>query len=152
MIMSPDCMRRARACIVCSVGPPAGTISQAMHGLPSFEMKSSREDDAIAPSAAMCLTLSGLKSVTTNSWPPRIRRRVMLAPILPRPTIPSRMQFSLKSKNQPQRPPRKISLTLYGMRPAVPPIQPASLCRGERARLGGRARPGPGSPLGLAQL
>src|SRR5438270_13152217 len=81
----------ASAWTVDSVGPPAGTISHATRGEPSFEQKSSSDEEAIAPSDAIPFTASALKSVTTTSWPPRMRRRAMLAPILPSPTIPRRM-------------------------------------------------------------
>src|SRR6266851_2122435 len=91
MRMSPDCIFWAIDCAVDSVGAPAGTMSQAMRGEPSLEQKSSSEEDGTAPSEEMPLTAAGLRSVTTTSWPPRIRRRAMLAPIRPRPTIPRRM-------------------------------------------------------------
>jgi len=66
-------MRWASACTVCSVGVPAGTISQAIRGLPSLLTKSSSEAEAIDPSPAIFFTLSALRSVTTTSCPPRIR-------------------------------------------------------------------------------
>ena len=43
----------------------------------------------MAPSCWSCCTASGLTSYATTSWPSRISRRERLAPILPRPTIPS---------------------------------------------------------------
>src|SRR5215469_1051155 len=95
MRMSPDFIFCAIARAVDSVGPPAGTISQAMRGEPSLEQKSSRDDDATAPSPAMPSTALELRSVTTTSWPPRISRRAMLEPILPSPTIPIRMRSSV---------------------------------------------------------
>src|SRR5262245_30275511 len=42
-----------------------------------------------APSPASSCTASALRSKTTHSWPSRMRRRTMLAPIRPSPIIPS---------------------------------------------------------------
>src|SRR5215469_4468470 len=70
-----------------------------MRGEPSLEQKSSSEEDATPPSLAMLFTASALRSVTTISWFPRISRRAMLAPILPRPTIPRRMLSSDHQKS-----------------------------------------------------
>src|SRR5215469_2791222 len=95
MRMSPDFIFCAIARAVDSVGPPAGTISQAMRGEPSLEQKSSSDDEATAPSPARPSTAFELRSVTTTSWPPRISRRAMLEPILPNPTIPKRMLSSV---------------------------------------------------------
>ena len=49
------------------------------------------KDTPTAPSATMPATASGLTSNTTQSWPARVKRRTMLAPIRPRPIIPSCM-------------------------------------------------------------
>src|ERR1039457_528998 len=49
---------------------------------------------AVAPLLAKSLTLSGFMSKTTHSWPPCNRRLTILAPILPRPIIPSCMSRS----------------------------------------------------------
>ena len=52
-------MRCGSACTLCSVGPPAGTISQATRGLPSLPTKSSSDDEAIAPSRGNVLHVVG---------------------------------------------------------------------------------------------
>src|SRR5215471_6739421 len=62
---------------------------QTARGLFSLAIKFPTDLAAIAPSEAIALTLSALKSQTTDSWPARIRRRTILAPIRPRPIIPS---------------------------------------------------------------
>src|SRR5438874_6096083 len=89
MIASPDSMWEARSSTVFSVGAPAGTITQAARGFESFLAKSASEVAPVAPAPASCFTLSGLRSYTTHSWPPFIKRRTMLAPMRPRPIIPS---------------------------------------------------------------
>jgi hypothetical protein len=67
----------------------AGTISQTERGGFSFATKSSSEAAPAAPSAASPRTVSALRSHTTHSWPARMRRRTMFAPMRPRPIIPS---------------------------------------------------------------
>ena len=57
--------------------------------MPSMDYSYMSEDDATAPSPARPLTESALRSETTSVWPPRMRRRVIFAPIFPKPTIPS---------------------------------------------------------------
>ncbi len=67
----------------------AGTISQTARGGLSFPTKSSSEPAPVAPSPARPFTLAAFMSQTTHSWPAFIRRRTMLAPIRPRPIMPS---------------------------------------------------------------
>src|SRR5215469_12987418 len=62
---------------------------QTARGGFSFVTRSSREVDPVAPSSPSCFTASELRSETTSECPPRIRRRVMLAPMRPSPTIAS---------------------------------------------------------------
>ena len=164
MRMSPACMRWARACTVCSVGAPAGTISHAIRGFPSLLTKSSSDEEAMEPSPAIFFTLSALKSVTTTSCPPRIRRRVMLAPILPRPTIPNRIILSFSILNRfskscrillwlktnyprlnPCSTPWKVSANLAGMPTQIVPGRKRGLCPDVLAMRGGRVRRAPGS-------
>ena len=73
----------------------AGTISQTARGCSSFCTNSSSEDAPTAPSSTSAFTDSGWTSYTTHWCPPRIRRRTMLAPIRPRPIIPSCMSDPL---------------------------------------------------------
>ena len=75
---------------------PAGIISQIARGLDSLLTKSSSEDDPVTPSPSPGppQPVADL-SKTTHSWPFFANRRTMLAPILPRPTIPSCMIASL---------------------------------------------------------
>src|SRR5882724_5564817 len=88
MMMSSFSSLGTRSCSVAST-TPAGTISQMARGFWSFFTKSSSESEPVAPSPTSCLTVSALRSYTTQVWPLRIRRRTMLAPIRPRPIIPS---------------------------------------------------------------
>src|SRR3974377_970221 len=73
----------------------AGTMSHTARGLAIFSTRSSREDEGGAFFAPSPSTDLGKTSKTTQSCPPRIKRRTMLAPILPRPTIPSCIVLSL---------------------------------------------------------
>ena len=63
------------------------------HGFGHAFMRLNNEE--IAPSLAIALTLSGLKSQATHSCPSRINRRTMLAPMRPKPIIPSCIVFFL---------------------------------------------------------
>src|SRR6516225_4012989 len=94
MRMSSGSRSGIRLLIVLST-TPAGTINQTTLGFCSFFTRSCSEDDPTAFSPASSLTALGDMSKTTHSWPPLIRRRTMLAPILPRPTIPNCMNVSL---------------------------------------------------------
>ena len=58
-------------------------------GFCNFCTNSSSEFAPVAPSPESCFTLSGLRSYTTQVWPFLWSRRTMLAPIRPRPIIPS---------------------------------------------------------------
>src|ERR1039458_8358262 len=88
MTMSPCCIWPATSRTVASTAA-AGTINQTARGGFSLAMKSSSEAAPVAPLLAKSLTLSGFMSKTTHSWPPCNRRLTILAPILPRPIIPS---------------------------------------------------------------
>src|SRR5437773_9187838 len=78
----------------------AGTISQIARGGLSLATRSSSEEAATAPvSRANASRLFAVVVYTMTSWPPRIKRRVMLPPILPRQIIPSCMPVT------PSRPP-----------------------------------------------
>src|SRR4029077_20095178 len=68
----------------------------------SLLTRSCREADATAPSPASPLTASGLKSETTIWGPPRIRRRVMFAPMRPNPTIPICIECSPHEAQAPR--------------------------------------------------
>src|SRR5215813_9742393 len=93
MRMSSGSRRDARLAIVLST-TAAGTINQTTRGFCNFLTNSSSEDDPTAFSPTSSLTALGDLSKTTHSWPPLIRRRTILAPILPRPTIPNCMNLS----------------------------------------------------------
>src|SRR5262249_46481691 len=69
-------------------------------GFRNFLTRSSSEDDPTAFSPTRSLTTLGDRSKTTHSWPPLIRRRTILAPILPMPTIPNCIDFSFCYLNQ----------------------------------------------------
>src|SRR4029077_3999718 len=68
----------------------------------SLLTRSCREADATAPSPASPLTASGLKSETTIWGPPRIKRRVMFAPMRPNPTIPICIECSPHEAQAPR--------------------------------------------------
>ena len=71
----------------------AGTISQTARGFASFVTKSASDEAPVAFSAASASTAFGDMSKTTHSWPSFMRRRTMLAPMRPRPIIPSCMMI-----------------------------------------------------------
>ncbi len=69
----------------------AGTIIQTARGFESLLRKSSSESAPVAPSFASAVTTSAEVSYTMHLCPPLMSRRTMLAPIRPRPIIPSSM-------------------------------------------------------------
>ena len=73
----------------------AGIINHTARGLVSLLAKSFSEDDPTAFSFTNSSTDFGDISKTTHSWPAFMSRRTMLAPILPRPTIPSCIDYPL---------------------------------------------------------
>src|SRR5579884_588569 len=73
--------------MVLSVISPAGSITHTARGALSFPTRSASDDAPTAPARATSATISGARSYTTHSWPPFIRRRTILAPIFPSPTI-----------------------------------------------------------------
>src|SRR5262249_37984144 len=91
--MSSGSRRGDRPAIVLST-TAAGTINQTTLGLRNFLTRSCSDDDPTALSPTSSLTALGDMSKTTHSWPPLIRRRTILAPILPRPTIANCMNVS----------------------------------------------------------
>src|SRR5439155_339463 len=95
-------MRLARSVTTCSVAAPAGTITHATRGGRSARTKSSSAVVPVAPSLAIALTPAGSDAYPTISWPPRIRRRAMLAPIRPSPTIPTCMESSSRLEGPAQ--------------------------------------------------
>src|SRR5919198_492119 len=107
MMMSPCSMRSASLVTVSPVNA-AGTMIHAARGVDSLPTKSSRELDAMPPSLSSCRTESGLTSYTTHSCPPRIRRRTRLAPIRPRPIIPSCIRSSSFFPGTEPTPPRLV--------------------------------------------
>src|SRR6185437_11394434 len=68
---------------------PTGTMSHTARGLVSFPTNSAGEAVPIAFSFTSAATGSGSRLNTTHWWPPRNRRRTMLAPMRPRPIIPN---------------------------------------------------------------
>src|ERR1700733_9196075 len=73
----------------------AGTISQTARGLSNCLTKSASEEAGAALSLARALTASGEWSKATHRCPFLISRRTMLAPIRPRPIMPSCIVESL---------------------------------------------------------
>src|SRR5512147_1968909 len=86
--MSPASSNGSRPSIVLST-TAAGTINQIARGAASFLTKSSRDAAPVARSLARSATALADMSNTTQSWPPRISRLTMFAPIRPNPIIPS---------------------------------------------------------------
>ena len=64
-----------------------GTITQAARGGDSLAASSSREAAGSAPLSAAACRASADRSKATTWWPPSSSRSVMLAPILPSPTM-----------------------------------------------------------------
>jgi hypothetical protein len=67
----------------------AGTISQTTRGLSSFATRSASEAAPTMPSSTSRRTVPSVRAYPTHWWPSRISRRTRLAPILPRPTMPT---------------------------------------------------------------
>src|SRR5580693_798199 len=88
MMTSPLENKPVSSSTVESVMWPAGSITQTARGEPSLLARSARLDDASAPLPTAAFTASALRSYATTSCPPLRRRSVMLAPILPSPTMP----------------------------------------------------------------
>ncbi len=99
MIVSSFCIFGARSASVPSTAA-AGTMSHAARGGFSFATKSSSEVAPTAPSFASAAIASALRSYTTHVWPFFIRRRTMLAPMRPRPIIPSCIAVSFSGWGQ----------------------------------------------------
>src|SRR5580692_1912241 len=87
--MSPRSRWGSRSVMVSSTAP-AGTIIQTTRGVDSLDARSAAE---VEPTAVVSFTSaaigSGERLYTTHWWPPFSSRRTMLAPMRPRPIIPS---------------------------------------------------------------
>src|ERR1700722_17400743 len=70
----------------------AGTISQIARGGVRCLTRSLSEAAPVAPSFPSSATAFADLSNATHAWPPRKRRRAILAPMRPRPIIPSSMR------------------------------------------------------------
>src|SRR5580765_1609560 len=136
-MMSPFCNRAARSSSELSTAA-AGIISQTVRGPLSFLTKSSSDEAPVAPSPANCFTLASLLSYTTHWWPPRNRRRTMLAPIRPRPIIPNCI-VSLRSTYGLRDSFRERSQGLYHVRPQVR-AQRAAFALGQYLEIAARLR------------
>src|SRR6266704_3272551 len=112
MMMSPLSKTSATCSTTCPV-TEAGIITHAALGTVSFAANSSRVSAPVAPSASRALIDSGELSNTTHSCPARIRRRTMLAPIRPRPIIPSCATSATLPRHLRRRG-TAVTLTLYG--------------------------------------
>src|SRR5918997_3264535 len=95
MTTSPGSISPASSSTTCPA-TPAGTITQAARGASSLATRSWREEAPTAPSPASCSAAAWLRSWTTHWWPARCSRRTRLAPIRPRPIMPSCMPCSLE--------------------------------------------------------
>src|SRR5664280_3582809 len=87
MITSPGSYSRAKVVMVELVASPAGTMTQATRGVGSFDVISSSVVAGSAPNPAAASLALPETSKATTSIPCWIRRWVMLAPILPKPTM-----------------------------------------------------------------
>src|SRR5690242_15022562 len=90
MIVSPSSSSSATSLTTLPV-TPAGTMIQTARGRSSFATRSAADSAPVAPSEASFAIGAGSRFHTTISCPSRISRRVRLAPIRPRPIIPSCM-------------------------------------------------------------
>ena len=93
MITSPFDIPGSSAAMVSSTGLPAGTMIHTTRGALSFAV-TSRQLTYRACGAECDVFLRSrrrLRSKTTTSWPPFIRRSDMLPPIRPRPIIAKRI-------------------------------------------------------------
>src|SRR6266850_2549115 len=128
-IVSPGVKRLARSVTTCSVAAPAGTITHATRGGRSAWTKSSSAVVPVAPSLAIALTPAGSDAYPTISWPPRIRRRAMLAPIRPSPTIPTCMESSsrLDGPAQQGQPGFHVAPEMHAQRPAPALLEDAEV-------------------------
>ena len=79
----------------------AGTINQTARGLSSVLTSSASEALPIAFSLTRSSTAFADMSKTTHSWPCLMSLRTILAPIRPRPTIPSCMCASFRRVRDP---------------------------------------------------
>ena len=91
MIVSPASRSAATSLTTCPV-TAAGTMIQTARGRSSLETRSAGVSAPTAPSPASVAIGAGSRFHTTISWPSRISRRLRLAPIRPRPIIPSCMR------------------------------------------------------------
>src|SRR5581483_7630170 len=90
MITSPGESTPRSSSIVSSVGLPEGTMIHTARGVcVNFATISASELAPVAPPSTLALTASALRSYATTECPPRIKRVAMLAPMRPRPTIPT---------------------------------------------------------------
>src|ERR1700733_2802371 len=94
MITSPGSNSSARRVMVELVGSPAGTMTQATRGAVSDDATSSSVETVLAPKAATAPRALSERSKPTTSCPFSIRRWLMLAPILPSPTMAIFIGFS----------------------------------------------------------
>ena len=89
MMMSPGSPRAMSWSIASVVGSPAGTITHMTRGRDwKFLTNSSTVKAATAPCDAFSLIASADLSYAIMRWPRFIRRKTMLPPMRPRPTIP----------------------------------------------------------------
>src|SRR6266581_1170521 len=114
--MSPASRCGSRSAIVWSTAA-AGTISHSARGWASLATRSASEAAPVARSLTMSATACAERSKTTQSWPPLMSRRAMLAPMRPSPIIPSCMSVSLCGGSAMQwRPAHGRSLPRQGRR------------------------------------
>src|ERR1043166_4291948 len=88
MTMSPPERISPSCAIVASVGSPAGSITHTIRGGSSCRVMSSSPLAPAMPASASAATAFGLRSKETTRWPPLARRRAMMTPMRPNPTIP----------------------------------------------------------------
>src|SRR5512143_834125 len=104
--MSPDSSKGVSVAIAESTAA-AGTMSQTARGAASLPTKSASDSAPVACSAESAATACGDLSNTTHSWPPRISRRTMSAPMRPSPIIPSCIAASSSLLGDSRAPPRR---------------------------------------------
>ena len=79
--------------------PPAGIMIQMLRGASRAPSIACGDSAPVAPSATSAATFAGSASYTTQRCPSPMRRRTMLAPMRPRPIMPSCIGFPLYKRS-----------------------------------------------------
>src|SRR5882762_8844692 len=108
MTMSPRSRSSPSRATVRSVMSPAGSMTHTARGFPSGSTRLLRSTLALFPSLTRAAIAAGFWSNTTHWCPPRARRRTMLPPMRPSPTMPSCISLLPMVAALPQRLPDRF--------------------------------------------